>query len=69
MDENEFFREATIAICGNLEIEKALFSCLRVLRKAKEGGQAKNINLLLLFPLRCGPNRRTPTPRQSTQHA
>jgi hypothetical protein len=33
MDENEFFREATLRICGNLEIEKALFSCLQVLQK------------------------------------
>jgi len=33
MDENEFFREGTISICGNLEIEKALFSCLQVLQK------------------------------------
>lgn len=34
MDKNEFFREATLRICGNLEIEKALFSTLQFLRKA-----------------------------------
>jgi transcriptional regulator with GAF, ATPase, and Fis domain len=33
MEKNEFFREATMAICGNLEIENALFSCLQVLKK------------------------------------
>ena len=32
MDENEFFREATIRICGNLEIEEALVSSLNFLR-------------------------------------
>ena len=26
MDKNEFFREATLRICGNLEIEEAIFS-------------------------------------------
>jgi len=29
MDKNEFFREATIRICGNLEIEQALHSTLK----------------------------------------
>jgi transcriptional regulator with GAF, ATPase, and Fis domain len=32
MDENEFFREATLCICGNLDIEKALLSSLNLLR-------------------------------------
>ncbi len=32
MDKNRFFREATLSICGNLEIEQALFSVLRFLR-------------------------------------
>jgi transcriptional regulator with GAF, ATPase, and Fis domain len=32
MDKNEFFREATIRICGNLEIEQALFSTLKFIR-------------------------------------
>lgn len=32
MDKNEFFREATIRICGTLEIEKALFSTLLIIR-------------------------------------
>lgn len=32
MDKNDFFREATIRICGNLEIEKALFSTLKFIR-------------------------------------
>ena len=27
VDENEFFREATLRICGNLEIEEGLRSC------------------------------------------
>ena len=33
MDKNEFFREATIRICGSLEIDQALFSTLRFLRR------------------------------------
>ncbi|WP_339135817.1 MAG: sigma 54-interacting transcriptional regulator [Candidatus Electrothrix sp. GW3-4] len=33
MDENEFFREATLRICGNLEIEKALFFALKYMRQ------------------------------------
>ncbi len=32
IDENEFFREATLRICGNLEIDKALRSCLLYIR-------------------------------------
>jgi len=32
MDENQFFREATLKICGNLEIEQALQSCLLYLQ-------------------------------------
>ena len=31
MDENDFFRQATLRICGDLEIEKAMFSCLQFL--------------------------------------
>jgi transcriptional regulator with GAF, ATPase, and Fis domain len=31
MDKNEFFREAALRVCGNLEIEKALFSTLQYL--------------------------------------
>jgi len=33
MDKNEFFREATLRICGNLEIEEALFSTLQFLQQ------------------------------------
>ncbi len=33
MDENKFFREATLRICGNLEIEEALISSLNFLRE------------------------------------
>jgi transcriptional regulator with GAF, ATPase, and Fis domain len=33
MDENEFFRQATLRICGNLEIEEALFSIFTFLRQ------------------------------------
>jgi transcriptional regulator with GAF, ATPase, and Fis domain len=33
MDENEFFREATLHICGNLVLEEAMFSTFRFLRK------------------------------------
>jgi transcriptional regulator with GAF, ATPase, and Fis domain len=33
IDENEFFRQATLHICGNLEIEAALFNSLKFLRK------------------------------------
>ena len=32
MDENEFFRKATLRICGDLEIEKAMSACVRYLR-------------------------------------
>jgi len=34
IDDNVFFREATIRICGSLEIEKALGSCLQFLRQS-----------------------------------
>jgi hypothetical protein len=34
MNENEFFREATLRICGNLEIEVALDAYLSYLRSA-----------------------------------
>ncbi len=33
MDKNEFFRQATLQICGNLEIEEALVSSLNFLRQ------------------------------------
>ncbi len=33
MDKNEFFREATVRICGNLEIQQALFSTLEYIRR------------------------------------
>lgn len=33
MDENEFFRQATLRICGNLEIEEALKACLHFLQQ------------------------------------
>jgi len=33
VDENEFFREATLRICGNLRIEEAMVELLRYLRK------------------------------------
>ena len=33
MDKNEFFREATLRICGNLEIEEAMASSLNFLRQ------------------------------------
>jgi hypothetical protein len=32
MDENEFFRQATLCICGNLEIEKAMVSFLQYIQ-------------------------------------
>jgi transcriptional regulator with GAF, ATPase, and Fis domain len=34
IDDNDFFREATMRICGSLEIEKALGSCFQFLRKS-----------------------------------
>ena len=34
IDDNDFFREATMRICGSLEIEKALGSCLQFLRES-----------------------------------
>ena len=33
VDENEFFREATLKICSSLEIEKALWNVLTYLRQ------------------------------------
>ena len=33
MDENDFFRQATLRICGNLDIEKSLYSTLQFLRQ------------------------------------
>lgn len=33
VDEKEFFREATLRICGNLDIEKAMDQFLRYLQK------------------------------------
>ena len=33
MDKNEFFREATLRICGNLEIEEAMVSSLNFLKQ------------------------------------
>ena len=33
MDRDQFFQEATLRICGNLEIEKALHACLPILQK------------------------------------
>jgi transcriptional regulator with GAF, ATPase, and Fis domain len=33
VDENEFFRKATLRICGSLEIEKALWDCLMYIRQ------------------------------------
>ena len=33
VDRNEFFREATLRICGNLQIEEALFSTFQFLKE------------------------------------
>jgi hypothetical protein len=33
IDENEFFRNATLKICGNLQMEQALHGTLLYLRK------------------------------------
>jgi len=33
MDENELFRRVTLCICGNPEIEEALHSCIKPLKK------------------------------------
>ncbi|MBW1899086.1 MAG: sigma 54-interacting transcriptional regulator [Deltaproteobacteria bacterium] len=33
IDKNKFFREATLRICGSIEIEKALFGCFNYLKK------------------------------------
>ena len=33
IDENEFFREATLRICGTFEIEKALWNCFKYISK------------------------------------
>ncbi len=32
VDEKDFFREATLRICGSLEIEKALWNCFMYIR-------------------------------------
>jgi transcriptional regulator with GAF, ATPase, and Fis domain len=33
VDDNEFFREATLSICGSLEVEEAMCACVRVVRE------------------------------------
>ena len=33
IDESEFFREATLRICGSLEIESAMQQCLQYLSR------------------------------------
>ena len=33
IDDNEFFRDATLSICGSLEIEEAMCACVRVMRE------------------------------------
>ena len=33
VDDNEFFRNATLSICGSLEIEEAMSACVRVMRE------------------------------------
>ncbi len=33
MDQNELFKNATLAICGNLSIERAMMDCIRALRE------------------------------------
>jgi transcriptional regulator with GAF, ATPase, and Fis domain len=33
IDENDFFRSATLSICGSLEIEEAMCACVRALRE------------------------------------
>ena len=39
MDENDFFRQATLRISGDLEIEEAMFSTLQFLRQAMPAGR------------------------------
>lgn len=39
VDEKDFFREATLRICGSLDIEKALFACLMYIRDFVPAGQ------------------------------
>ncbi|SLM28540.1 Transcriptional regulator, NifA subfamily, Fis Family [Desulfamplus magnetovallimortis] len=39
LNENDFFREATLKICGSLEIEKALHQCLLYIRQFIPAGQ------------------------------
>ena len=33
IDDNEFFRNAALRICGNLEIEEAMCTCVRYMRE------------------------------------
>jgi hypothetical protein len=40
VDEKEFFREATLRICGSLEIEKALWNCFMYAREFIPAQQA-----------------------------
>jgi transcriptional regulator with GAF, ATPase, and Fis domain len=39
IDESQFFREATLRICGSLDIEKALHACLLYIQKYIPAGQ------------------------------
>ena len=33
VDDNEFFRDATLSICGSLEIEEAMSACVRAMQE------------------------------------
>jgi transcriptional regulator with GAF, ATPase, and Fis domain len=47
LDENEFFRQATLRICSSLDIERALFNCLQYIRLFMP---VANVSLGLLEP-------------------
>ncbi len=42
MDENEFFRHATLRMCGNLEIEKTMVSTLQSTQRMQLSGGSSN---------------------------
>ncbi len=75
VDENEFFRQATLRICSSLDIEKALFSCLQYIRmfmpasKASLGMFDRDTGTLrsLLFVDHAGNNQALPPTHMSRE--
>ena len=57
IDENGFFKEATLRICGSLDIEKALWDCFTYIRRFMPG----DVMRLLILHLETGVIRTVAT--------